>query len=112
MWFDFQLSLVGLLAAIISFTLDHYSTWAIMRLKPRFHKRHLWFPVEEFSPLLPTHPSLQDQLNWRVLGLAFALWVIGFLAPPVNFAASTSHLLAAYHNWRERGELLRMLSEG
>ena len=99
----------GLLSHLAGTTWDIYTTANTMRLKAQFDQLGLEFPIYEANPLLPTHPTLTDQLV-SISGLiGIAALPLIYYFPSIGIASGVARLLAGIYNLRQRKRLLLTL---
>lgn len=95
------LSVIGLLAYLLAWLGDVFTTHAIMALKQPFDDAQIEFPWHEGAIFLPKHPTLRDQLLSFNTALTLPLALLAWLVPSFGLGIGLQHALAAYGNRRE-----------
>lgn len=100
------LSLASMTVVVLATVCDIISTDRFVQLAPEYEKRGLEPRFYETNPLLPSQPTLKQQL-WHVITLLHALAVLGaYFIPLAGWGLAAASFLAALNNARNRKQAL------
>ena len=90
---------------LIGYTYDTLTTHSTLLLKRQFDRHELDFPLTETNPLLPDHPTLNDQLFGKNTFLMLLLFSADLVFPSFGLATGLAHVLAGHGNLNQKRRL-------
>lgn len=101
-----SLSLISMVVVVVALVCDVISTDRLVKVAPEYEKRGVepWF--HETNPLLPSQPTLKQQV-WHVTTLLHVVVVLGvYFIPLPGWGFAAGSFLAALNNTRYRKQAL------